>query len=505
MKKRTAGLVFTIAVFAILLLPFAGMAWNSTQDNELGTELAPFPQLTAETGKPNVDFLNQLGTWFGDHFAYRTEFIDADAAVRSLAGASTSNQVIRGTDGWLYYSGELNDYLGRNVISDRGAYDIAHNLRLVQDIAEGRGQAFFFTIAPDKSSAAGANMPSYYLKGQQKNAEKLVPALKSAGVNYIDVAGAVTQTEGDSLWLKRDSHWNNRGALRASQTLAKKLHKDASLFNESNATQTTGEIGDLESLAAPGSTAREPNLDFGQYDLFRYTSTKDLNDQGELSDADNDGEGDNEKSAHDLITTESDLGKGSLYLFRDSFGNALLPFMASEYQQATFSKLTPYDLSACANADTVGIEIAERHLTDIANTPPSVAAPASSRLSLTDSTLIPGDLPDANMEEKTSSSTSIEATMDGSFLKISGTVDPSLMSSDSEIEVAVRSVGKNRWQLLHPFYTIRQDSSGRIESENGYSLYTDASPASNGRVEVKVFAQTKGVWHEAAHQKVTIQ
>lgn len=504
-KKHAASLTFAIAVFLVLLLPFAGLAWNTTRDEEIGSTLAPLPSPIFESGEPNVKYLSELGTWFSDHFAYRSALIDADSSMRSVVGASTSSQVIRGTDGWLYYSGELPDYLGRNVISARGAFDIAHNARLIQDTVEQRGQTFFLTIAPNNSSAAEANMPAYLRKGSTKNLAVLTPALKDAQVNYVDITDAVTQTPGqEDLWLKHDSHWNNRGALRAATALAKQRDTDEALFDEDSASQTVGEIGDLESLESPGSTYREPNLDFGQYDIFTYTSVQDLSTTSALKSVDNTAEGDNEKSSHDLISTSSGTGNGSLFLFRDSFGNALLPFLASQYERATFSKLSPYDLSACQGYDMVGIEIAERHLTDLALTPPSMAAPSSDTLSTSDSTLIPGDLPDAAKTAATPSSTSVNAAMDGSYLKISGIVDEALMDDSSEIEVAVKRPNASRWQLLHPFYTIARGDSGQIASENGYSLYTDTSTVSNGNVEVKVFVQTKGSWREAAHQTVTV-
>ena len=62
------------------------------------------------------------------------------------------------------------------------------------------------------------------------------------------------------------------------------------------------------------------------------------------------------------ITTVNPVKEGSLVMFRDSFGNALLPFMADAYSSAYFSRGVPYQMSEVdeKNADTVIVERADR-------------------------------------------------------------------------------------------------------------------------------------------------
>jgi len=76
------------------------------------------------------------------------------------------------------------------------------------------------------------------------------------------------------------------------------------------------------------------------------------------------------------ISTRSS-GSGNLVMYRDSFGNALLPYMAEAYEHAYFSRALPYqlpDLSA-QEADTLIIERAERFLPDMAQEAPYMEAP----------------------------------------------------------------------------------------------------------------------------------
>ena len=47
------------------------------------------------------------------------------------------------------------------------------------------------------------------------------------------------------------------------------------------------------------------------------------------------------------ITTVNPVKEGSLVMYRDSFGNALLPYMADAYANAYFSRGIPYQLMRC--------------------------------------------------------------------------------------------------------------------------------------------------------------
>ena len=53
---------------------------------------------------------------------------------------STASGVIQGTDGWLYYKDSLDDYLGINQLSDRGLFNVAHTLSMMQKNFTARGK-----------------------------------------------------------------------------------------------------------------------------------------------------------------------------------------------------------------------------------------------------------------------------------------------------------------------------------------------------------------------------
>ena len=108
--KNTGYKIFIILVFALLLVPFAGMSFWATNETTENTELAGWPALT-EDGKWNEAYLSEMGEYFEDHFAFRQYFVTANALLRGkVLKSSATDQVVVGTDDWLYYSGTLHSY-----------------------------------------------------------------------------------------------------------------------------------------------------------------------------------------------------------------------------------------------------------------------------------------------------------------------------------------------------------------------------------------------------------
>ena len=156
-------------------------------------------------------------------------------------------------------------------------------------------------------------------------------------------------------------------------------------------------------------------------------------------------------------------------MYRDSFGNALLPFMAEEFGEAKFSRGVPYyldDMFFC-NADTVVVERAERFIPDMAENPPVMQAP----LALLNYT---GDGDEATQA-------TCETTDEGLYLKFSGTIDEVLMQTDSQIYL--RLDGEFTYEAFP--MTVTQDGQ---TSDYGYALYLaqEYLEGDSGKVELFV-------------------
>ncbi len=457
MKKQwmTAYLVLTVV---ICLIPFAGLTWHMSSESSENRRLSEFPALRTEEGW-NVTFLSDAGTWFEEHFAYRPEMVTVDALLRGrLFGVSTADGVIQGTDGWLYYKDSLEDYLGGPLLSDRSIFNIAHSLRMMQDYVEKTGRTFLFTVAPNKNSLYGEQMPYYYKVklGEEHNIDRLRPVLEREGVHYADLY-EIFEDQTEVLYHQRDSHWNNKGAAMAAEALLDAAGRTHRSYEGAEYTVRTDYEGDLDVMLYPEAVTPEDEIYYDEPFTYEY--------QGEV-----------ESNFDPEIETVQPEAEGSLLMYRDSFGNALLPFMAQEFANAKFSRGIPYyvdDMFFC-DADTVIVERAERFLPDMAKNPPMFQAAACEIALL-----------QAEDCAEEGGSTTCGMTDEGLFVKFSGTVDEKYLSAESRIYLCVD--GEESYEAF-PMNLDTEDG----ETDCGYALYLEKGRLPEDEALVELYVDTDG-------------
>ena len=222
----------------------------------------------------------------------------------------------------------------------------------MQAYCEARGAQFVFTIAPNKSSLYPEHMPARYLQSDSPgNYEKLKPLLEEYGVHYADLFTFLSEQD-EILYLKTDSHWTNRGAALAHDFLMETLGLPHTAFAEAEYTTAETHRGDLYEMLYPKGTAREAQQAYET--TFSYVREP--------------------RSAEDILiqTTNPDAPNGRLLLCRDSFGNALHPFLAEDFREATITRQMPYPLTQVQAGDTVIVEIVERNLGNLLEYPPGL-------------------------------------------------------------------------------------------------------------------------------------
>lgn len=366
---KAPAVVFAVLVFAALIVPFAGMLWAPTDSTTENRELAEAPQLFSEDGSFNVNVLADAGAYFEDHFAYKTNLVDADANVyASLFGESVTDQVVVGQDGWLYYAGTINDYQNRVEYSDRQANNIAHNLALLQEYCQQNGSQFVFTIAPNKSTVYPEHMSDQYPQRDNGNMRLLKDYLETYGVNYLDCFSLLDDLKASSdrpLYFLRDSHWNDKTAAAVADAIGRKAGVVSLDLSEDEFSSSEDYVGDLAKMLYPLSAEEETNYyaegindSSGADGAFRsgakweYIEGASTEDSTVVT----------ESAAADTAEV-SESNANSLLMYRDSFANNLIPFMATQYGTATFSKLIPYNALSVQenNPSVVVVERAQRH------------------------------------------------------------------------------------------------------------------------------------------------
>ncbi len=407
MKK--GKLIYCILFFAICLCPSLGMLVTKQETSSENRQLSEFPSPKTEEGKINVEWLSQAGDYFQEHFAFRNKLVTGNALLHGrLLETSTADGVIQGKNGWLYYKDSLDDYLGQDLLSDRSLFNIAHMLSMTQQALEEKGVNFLFTIAPNKNSLYGDNMP-YYDKlkvSGQTNRENLEDWLKTEKVAYADLYQALME-ENEVLYHARDSHWNNKGAALAADVLMDALGKDHDSYEGESYTVRRDYTGDLDTMLYPLASTADDEIYYDKETT--YATVEEI-----------------QSNFDPRITTVNPVKEGSLVMYRDSFGNALLPYMADAYANAYFSRGIPYQLMDVEthSADTVIIERAERFLPEMSQFPPVLTA---KEISLTENEELQGS----------DGAVDVKIKPQGMTAQLSGRIKEGLLDTDSRIYLKV--------------------------------------------------------------------
>ena len=446
--NRTMALVFVVGFFVLALAPLVFMPFVQEDVSAEKRELAAAPSIVVD-GRPNINVLSDTGDYFVDHFAFRGALVDLDATIKQrLFMTSSTKNVVVGNDGWLYYAGTLNDYQRRNEMSEHELRNIVANVGLMQEYVMGRGKGFVFAIAPNKNTLYPQHMPYYEMAvTSPSNLDRVMPMLMERGIQAVDLREAFAARD-DVLYYARDSHWNSEGALLVYRLLSSKLLSSSAPYPDQSE-GTSGHVGDVDAMLHPQTAQPEDDPHWPLADSFSFST-----------------EGVTSVEADNFTTMGSAPGaNGRLVMYRDSFGNNLLPYFASAYQQAKCTKLVPYDMgpSTMAEADDVVVERAERHLDLFATKPPYLPSPQRSIESLGD---------------PRGGATDVHVSKNGPYLVVEGTIDSACASEEDGIFVELTDVDgvPTSFEAFH------------VSEEN------DATEDSEGQKDTQNESVTRGDW-----------
>jgi hypothetical protein len=439
--KKWEKIAFAAVASAALLIPVYTMPFvGQTSDNAEKRELAAWPALM-ENGRFNTAFFDGVGDYLADRFTLRAQLVEMQGDLKGAFGVSSEEDVILGTDGWLYFDKTMPDYMGETTLTATQAERLQKVGDLMAEYAESHGATFALTVVPNKATVYPDHLP-YYCRVPDSYAvtkpgcEDLTPlyVVNQQLVNrdwYVDMHAALTAEKGLQLYHKRDSHWNNLGARVGYDALMAAGGGKAGAYADTPYTIQSVWDGDLDKLL--GSSKKDEQAVW-QTD-FTYAYTSRFRTEEDI-----------------LITTACTDGEGHLVMFRDSFANALLPLLAQQYATATFSRALPFalDLTEIEGADTVIVEIVERNLQNLLTYAPKMAAPTR-------------ELPAATAEGRY---VSAKAVKSGDYIKVSGYTDGT-RGVANRIYLAVDGVA----------YEATPIAEGDPTADNGFTAYLPADCA----------------------------
>ena len=121
----------------------------------------------------------------------------------------------------------MNDFLGKAVLSEGDIKRIYRSLYLQSEYLAGKGIKFVFAAAPNKNTIYPEYIPERYeRRNAESNLERLNEYLKGRKVAYINWQSVLEGNKGEQLlYHKKDTHWNNYGALLAYRETVSKAEE----------------------------------------------------------------------------------------------------------------------------------------------------------------------------------------------------------------------------------------------------------------------------------------
>lgn len=357
MNKNVFYRLYSSVFIGICLVPAVFLPISKQDGSKEKRGLSELPHIRTENGKINFDYFTEFETYFSEHFAFRQYLVTADSRLKTtLTATSPNDDVIDGKDGWLFYGETAEDFLRTDTMSSLEISNIANDLRIINDVCEQNGAKFIFFSAPNKNTLYPEYMPyNYVASDNESNYEMLTSELADCEF-YFDMRSALLGLESPTpLYHKTDTHWNNFGAYAGHALLMNKIGKIP--CGTGNGWYIAHDrLGDLAAMIYPSEGAKDMQL-HNDYE-FKYKYTSRFHGLDDVN-----------------ITTSCENGSGHLLMYRDSYGEAILPYMAEVFETSEFSRAVPYRLTNVKAGDTVIIEIVERNLKNLLNGAPIARAP----------------------------------------------------------------------------------------------------------------------------------
>ncbi|MGI6157762.1 MAG: alginate O-acetyltransferase AlgX-related protein [Saccharofermentanales bacterium] len=359
--RRRWQMLFVIVVLGSALIPLFCLIAGIDTPRVASEALPPKPDVRAAGGFQRT-FTRAFDDYWQHAFPLSSFMITAhNATTRSLFASSTHEQIIVGRDGMLYYGQTLGDITGTGALTEGDAARIAQVLDVERTSVEAFGGRYYVTIAPNKASV----YPEYLRRrlsdhAGASNADRLKAKLADRGV-YIDLFEPLTSAKDATtpmLYHRLDSHWNRRGAWVAYDALMRATGVDP-VVRRMPTVETRDHAGDLAAMFFPDRVTLDLNYAYEDFE-GTFTFMRPMRTWEDVR-----------------IETASGEGDGHLWMHRDSFANALIPFLSSTFSRATYLRGEARDWRWLGQdpCDVVIVEMVERDIDRFLKKTPILLAP----------------------------------------------------------------------------------------------------------------------------------
>ena len=326
--KKTLSIAFVTillcSLLATLLIP------DKTFSPEENRVLQQKPVLNLST-IASGQWMDDMETYLADQFPGRTFFVRTKASIDYLLG----KRLIGGT-----YVGKDGQYFETTAKVDEA--QLEKNVGYLSTFAQAQDFVFLpvystYTIYPEL-------LPAYAQVADE------IALLERFGLEAIDILPALQAAKEQDIYFKTDHHWTQDGAYIAYLAYCEEMGLEpVTEFERIESAQPF--YGSLYSKAP--IFGAEPDA-FSLYKIDRKVSVVYDMDESTRTDSLYTMEALGEKDQYVAfldgnharvdITTDAGTGK-QLIVFKDSFGHALIPFLANHYDEIVVLDLRYYNFS----------------------------------------------------------------------------------------------------------------------------------------------------------------
>lgn len=355
--KKSVQLAWLL--MAILLFVFPFPLFNLVKNN-IDTENHENRELAQ---KPELDLLNlaafpqEYDDWMNDHLPFRNQLIAANSLLSIyLFQESPSDSVIVGKDGWYFYNSihrddgdSLADYQGTNLYTQEELEQIKSNMLTTQQKLAEEGIEFILVMAPNKERVYADKMPAAYGPlAEQSRVQQVYDYLKDEiRVIYLEdeLMQARERYPQYEFYCHLDTHWTNLGAYVGARTVAKEFGHEMPTIDQLLILETPQSGMDLSAIMnLTQYLNQDVNYNVGGYNPQPVDLVEDS------------------ATISRYKTSQADDRK--VLLIRDSFGAALAPFVASQFNDMVVFPYADYEPSMldAEKPDIVMYEVVERYV-----------------------------------------------------------------------------------------------------------------------------------------------
>lgn len=300
-----------------------------------------------------MTFPQSYSSYFNNHYRFHDQYVDAFHVVR-LRGLKEKEfpNVLIGKEDWLYYTGEnsIRDFECTSPFTRKELDSLVERLQGWHDRLGSMGVDFYLVIAPNKETIVPQYLPEGIRTGWSTcRIDQVMKALAETDIQALDLRQPLlTAAEGSQVYHRTDTHWNESGALIAVNEILKMIRPDDPRI----------ELPALDEYNAESRSFRGDLSRFIPEDRRFVEQAIFLTSIGGSKAKITQGDG------RWVLSNHPDPSLPKAIVFRDSFSDSLIPFLAEHFSNGIYvhSFSVDFDLVEQEQPDIVMLEIAQRYL-----------------------------------------------------------------------------------------------------------------------------------------------